>query len=114
MKPCVECGRSAELGDNWPSLGGPVCVFCEAQLYAAQLEPEPECLRSYGGDGNCRGGVTYRASYAGTGTRIAECSKHQQEAAERDQRLRQVYPDTPTPPSWFDPTYAGESWNDDY
>ncbi|ALF01567.1 hypothetical protein AVU96_gp068 [Mycobacterium phage Snenia] len=27
--------------------------------------------------------------------------------------IRERYPDTDIPPAWFDPTYAGERWNED-
>jgi|TARA_Y100000310_G_C20432547_1_gene692160 hypothetical protein len=27
-------------------------------------------------------------------------------------RIDRDYPDSPNPPEWFDPTYAGEVWDD--
>ncbi len=113
MESCIECCKPHTELVTWPSLRGKVCLVCEPKLYAADLEPEPECIRSYGG-GDCRGRVTYRASYARTGLQIAECSKHQDEAAERDERLRRDYPDSSTPQARFAPSYAGESWDGDY
>ncbi|WP_245671342.1 hypothetical protein [Nocardia amamiensis] len=78
-----------------------------ARLHAA-AQP---CLRS--GQGNCRGEVSARQSYGGTGTTIYECAHHMDESAEREQALRQRYPEHQ--PADFDPGYAGESWyEDDY
>jgi hypothetical protein len=31
-----------------------------------------------------------------------------------EDRLRTDYPDTATPPEWFDPANAGEHWDEDY
>ncbi|MFI6168821.1 hypothetical protein ACIBCN_18720 [Nocardia sp. NPDC051052] len=76
-----------------------------ARRYAA----EQPCLRS--GQGDCRGEVTARASFAGTGTTIYECGHHMDQSVERDQAHRQRYPKHQ--PADFDPSYAGESWDDD-
>jgi hypothetical protein len=70
---------------------------------------EGVCLR---GPEDCRGPVTGRPSYGGTGTTIYECDKHMDESAERDQALRERYPEHA--PADFDPAYAGESWDEDY
>ncbi len=72
----------------------------------------PECLNRH--DGNCSGNVEYRESLSGTGTPIPRCDGHWSERLELQDRLRRDYPDTSTPPAWFDPAYAGESWDDDY
>jgi hypothetical protein len=68
-----------------------------------------ECLRR--GDGKCQGEVSGRASYGGTGTMIYECVFHMDESAEKNQALRERYPEHQ--PADFDPTYAGESWYED-
>ncbi len=68
------------------------------------------CLRE---NDQCRGEVSERASFAGTGTLIAECAAHLDRSIESNQRHREIYPDSPNAPSWFDPTDAGERWDDD-
>ncbi len=70
------------------------------------------CLRDHG-EGTCRGAVTERPSFAGTGTPIPECEYHMADSYEKDEAHREVYPDSPNPPGWFDPTAAGERWDDD-
>jgi hypothetical protein len=63
--------------------------------------------------GQCAGEVALRPSLTGTGTPIARCDKHWRLACEREYEHRRVYPDSPNPPSWFDPSIAGESWDAD-
>lgn len=57
----------------------------------------------------CSGRVEYRMTLS-----IAShprCDKHWNDRLDLEQRLRRAYPDTDTPPAWFDPSYAGEHWN---
>jgi hypothetical protein len=68
------------------------------------LEP---CLNA-GPD--CDGAVAYRMALSGTGQSFARCDKHWNDRL--DQQAASI-PDTATPPSWFDPSAAGESWDDD-
>jgi hypothetical protein len=70
------------------------------------------CLRR--GQGNCVGPVSERPSFSGSGLMIAECEHHMDESYEKEEKLREVYPDSPMAPAWFDPTAAGERWDDDY
>ena len=51
-----------------------------------------------------RSGLTY----------MTRCQTHRFEWLDRQQAIDRRYPDSPNPPSWFDPTYAGESWDGDY
>ena len=74
--------------------------------------PDLTCLRDYG-DNTCQGPVSTRLSYAGTGTPINECAFHMDESGRRNEEHMRNYPDSDQPPSWFDPTYAGERWNED-
>ena len=73
---------------------------------------EEECLWS-GSENPCQGEVVLHAALSGTGTLIPYCSFHWDEAVEKDSAHRQVYPDSPIPPAWFDPLDAGERWDDD-
>lgn len=65
-------------------------------------------------DDNCTGTVQLRESLSGTGTRIPRCDGHWAKRLEKQEAHRKVYPDSPTPPDWFDPTVAGETWDEDY
>jgi hypothetical protein len=70
-----------------------------------------ECLDAHQGD--CRGATEYRPSLTGTGTAIPRCDKHWEDRLDKEDELRQVYPDSPIPPAWFDPTAAGETWDEE-
>ncbi|MGW9069260.1 hypothetical protein ACWGQT_07420 [Streptomyces yangpuensis] len=61
----------------------------------------------------CSGYVTGRESHAGTGTIIYRCAAGHRAAEEWHEQHLQRYPDSPIPPAWFDPTAAGERWNDE-
>lgn len=65
-------------------------------------------------DGTCAGPVELRESLTGTGVPMKRCAKHQSDRLDLEQRLRRDYPDSDTPPAWFDPANAGETWNSDY
>ena len=66
----------------------------------------------------CEGEVGMYSALSGSGIAYPRCEKGYQEYVERVQprmdEVRERYPDSPFAPSWFDPTYAGESWDDDY
>lgn len=70
-----------------------------------------ECLESH--TGGCSGEVVLRESLTGTGTPIPRCDKHWGERLRREERHRETYPDSPTPPAWFDPEAAGERWDEE-
>ncbi len=72
-----------------------------------------ECLDARGGRGDCAGATEYRESLSGTGRSFARCDYHWDKRLDEQERIRRNYPDTPTPPAWFDPTYAGERWDED-
>jgi hypothetical protein len=70
-----------------------------------------ECVNDYGYR-DCRGTVEYRSVPGGNA--YPRCVAH------FDARLRQYensierYANSDVAPSWFDPTIAGERWDDDY
>ena len=74
------------------------------------------CLDSR--DSPCQGDVNLYLALSGSGMRWPRCEHHYRSYVERVQpqinAVRERYPDTDTPPSWFDPTYAGEHWDEDY
>lgn len=71
-----------------------------------------DCLEY--GNGPCEGAVEYRTSLTGTGMAIERCDRHWELRLAREEELRRDYPDSPFAPDWFDPSYAGERWDDEY
>lgn len=70
-----------------------------------------ECINSEVGP--CRGELSFRRAAGGT-CDVTRCESHWEDRDEIDVRLRGDYPDSPIAPDWFDPTYAGETWDEDY
>jgi hypothetical protein len=66
------------------------------------------------GPERCAGEVHFRMALSGSGEPFIRCDKHWGDRLDVEERLRRDYPDSPTPPDWFDPLDAGERWNDDY
>lgn len=71
----------------------------------------PECLD---GPAECGGAVEYRMALSGTGRSFPRCDKHWSDRLDVQEGINRRYPDSPFPPSDFDSSYAGESWDDDY
>jgi hypothetical protein len=71
---------------------------------------EVTCLD--GPDG-CKGAVEYRHALSATGRSFARCDGHWSARLVVQAGINRRYPDQPTPPRGFDPTYAGESWDED-
>ncbi len=63
--------------------------------------------------GRCSGNTQTRYSRSGL-TQSVKCDGCQYTLDEKLDEIQQRYPDSPVAPSWFDPTYAGESWDEDY
>lgn len=76
------------------------------------MEPKynVSCLDNWAGD-PCEGEVEYRMPLSGTGKSFPRCDKHWAKRLDREQELRERYPEQP--PADFDPLYAGESWDED-
>lgn len=74
-------------------------------------DTDRECLDA--NRGGCRGPVELRPSLTGTGMAIPRCDAHWSKRLDQEQEWRAVYPDSPIAPSWFDPTAAGEVWDED-
>ena len=66
-------------------------------------------------DGNCRGPVEYRESLSGTGTPMKRCDGHHEKRLEKQREIEERYaPNSDVPPEGFDPTFAGERWDEEY
>ncbi|WP_032375189.1 hypothetical protein [Rhodococcoides fascians] len=61
---------------------------------------------------DCTGDVDYRDALSGTGVSHPRCDKHWQDRLDLADDLRRRYP--AHAPADFDPTYAGEHWDEDY
>lgn len=65
------------------------------------------------GPAGCDGPVAYRMPLSGTGQSFPRCQRHWFERLDRQAQIDRRYPDQPNAPADFDPTYAGEVWDDD-
>lgn len=65
------------------------------------------------GPRGCRGAVEYRQPLSASGVPFPRCELHWGQRLDRQQEISRNYPDSPSPPSWFDPTYAGETWDEE-
>lgn len=72
-----------------------------------------ECLDSHPTE-RCEGRVEYRMPLSGTGRSFPRCGKHWSARLDVQYGIDRRYPDSPFAPAGFDPSYAGESWDDDY
>lgn len=72
---------------------------------------DPECID--GPDG-CSGPVEFRTALSGTGVPFPRCDGHWEKRLNAQEKINRDYPDSPCAPSWFDPSYAGECWDEDY
>lgn len=71
-----------------------------------------ECLNAH--DGKCRGPVAWHSIDPGRQRAFPRCDFHWEERLDIRENSMEKYADSDTPPSWFDPSYAGERWDDDY
>lgn len=85
--------------------------------------PEPvlafeDCLDNPRGGGDvadqCDGAVEYRYPLSGTGRSFVRCDRHWEDRLAIQEGINRRYPDSPFAPAGFDPTYAGERWDEDY
>lgn len=74
---------------------------------------EIECLDSYDSRVRCHGPVEFRYPLSGTGRSFPRCDAHWEARLAKQAEIDRRYPDSPMPPADFDPTYAGERWNED-
>ncbi len=74
-----------------------------------------ECLDEHPDNSGCEGEVAYHTNpYSMSLKAWPRCVKHYDEYLTRMEGINQRYPDSPIPPPGFDPSYAGERWDDDY
>ena len=82
------------------------------------IDNEPlECLDAGMDPDTCQGEIELRWPLSGTGRSFPRCDKHWEERCHRQEEINQRYghPDSNAgAPSDFDPSYAGEHWDEDY
>lgn len=64
-------------------------------------------------DESCSGAVEYRMSLSPSGVNHPRCDRHWELRLDWQEQHIATYPDGDVPPAWFDPSYAGERWNED-
>jgi|APSaa5957512535_1039671.scaffolds.fasta_scaffold61759_4 hypothetical protein len=75
-----------------------------------QLE-QNECVNYRpNGVGACVGKVLHFPRYR-DGRLFPRCKYHARAWYNEQARIDREYPDSPSAPDWFDPTYAGEVWD---
>lgn len=84
-----------------------------ACVAAAHTWEDLHCVDS-GLDSSCGGDRTEYCFGYGLKGSYTRCGVHFAAYMERAEKINRRYPDSPIPPADFDPTYAGERWNDDY
>lgn len=77
------------------------------------MSDEPlECLDDRG-ENTCSGPIEYHS--VGRGNAFPRCDHHFNQRLHRYETSDlERYADSDIAPAWFDPTYAGERWSDDY
>jgi len=68
-----------------------------------------DCLE---GPEGCEGAVEYRMPLSGTGKAFPRCDKHWEQRLDKQEDINRRYP--VNAPQDFDPSYAGEHWDEDY
>lgn len=71
---------------------------------------QPECIEN---PEECQGPVEYH-SVDGRSQAWPRCEFHWEQRLDRREGSMEIYENSDVPPSWFDPAYAGERWDEDY
>ncbi len=65
-------------------------------------------------DGSCEGTIELRMPLSSTGKPFPRCDHHWDLRLKENERIERLYaPNSDVPPPGFDPTYAGERWEED-
>ena len=74
------------------------------------LNDGSECIDSMY-EGSCDGATEYRMALSGTGRSFPRCERHWDMRLQYQDEINQRYPSQQ--PADFDPTYAGERWEEE-
>lgn len=78
---------------------------------------ELTCLdaRPLDGSDPCQGEIELRYPLSATGRSFPRCDRHWDKRLDEQERINRLYaPNSDCAPAGFDPSYAGERWDDDY
>lgn len=78
----------------------------------SELDRTVECLQSGNPENPCCGEVEYHSMDPGFEKAWPRCEKHWSERLGARENSMERYAHSDTAPGWFDPTYAGERWDD--
>lgn len=93
--------------------------FALSGLYECHDAPHlptcPDAPKCLDGPDGCSGTVEYRMALSGTGQPFPRCDGHWRQRLDVQDGINARYghPDSASPPAGFDPSYAGESWDED-
>jgi hypothetical protein len=62
----------------------------------------------------CKGPIEFHSVDPGRAEAFPRCEKHWAKRLERRENSIEKYENSDVVPAWFDPTYAGERWEEDY
>lgn len=85
----------------------------DAQTAAAERPIPEDDLVCLDDDEWCAGPIKYRTALSPTGRSFPRCERHWELRLVEQERIQRDYPDSPTPPAWFDETAAGERWDEE-
>jgi hypothetical protein len=75
---------------------------------------DPEELECMEGPEGCRGQVEYHSIDPGRAKAFPRCERHWGRRLDRREHSMELYADSDVVPDWFDPSIAGERWDDTY
>jgi hypothetical protein len=73
-----------------------------------------DCLEHNPDEPTCKGEVEYHSTDPGRAAAFPRCEHHWTQRLDRRENSMEMYADSDVPPSWFDPSIAGERWDEDY
>ncbi len=73
-----------------------------------------DCLDYGHPDRPCAGTVAYHSVDPGRAGAFPRCERHWGDRLDSRENSLERYENSDVAPDWFDPTYAGERWDDDY
>lgn len=98
-------------GEHEDLVRGFYCWDCHTIVEQDGRPAHSECVDF--GRGECSGAVVFHSVDPGRASAPPRCATHWTERLERREQSIEKYENSDVPPTWFDPTYAGESWEED-
>ena len=106
------------------ALTNATCPLCDVALPEPDEYSEatcPQCDRSWErlpcldrhAATPCRGPVNFHSTDPGRRPAFPRCDRHWDARLDRRKNSLELYADSAIPPPWFDPSIAGERWDDE-